>query len=223
MKLPACIFDWDGVVVDSNAMHVKNWDRLAEEEGRPSPQVPNIGKCGLRTEAVLAKLLQWNVSPGDMDRLAFRKEELFRTMVAEEGIDSIRGVIHFLQALRSAGHPVAVGSSAPRLNVDAGIKALAMGDAFNAIVAGEDVAHGKPFPDIFLLAAKKMGVDPAHCVVFEDAPAGIQAAHAAGMRVIGVLSSHTAQELKQADMLIHHFGEMTPERIIQWFPGLSEP
>jgi beta-phosphoglucomutase family hydrolase len=210
------IFDWDGVVVHSNDLHELTWFRLAEEEGKPRPTATNLGNCGMKTDAVLTRLLRWEISPSDMDRLSFRKEELFRKLVAEQGIESISGVTQFLKALKKHRIPHAVGSSAPRLNIDAGMKALKLENNFDAIVAGEDVIHGKPAPDIFLKAAAAMGLKPEQCVVFEDAPAGVEAARAAGMKVIGILSTHEPAALSRATRLARDFTEIELDELLKW-------
>ncbi len=210
------IFDWDGVVVHSNDLHERTWFRLAEEEGRPRPTATNLGNCGMKTEAVLTRLLKWELQPGDLERMAFQKEDLFRRLVAEQGIESIGGVLEFLRLLSARGLPHAVGSSAPRLNIEAGMKALKLEHDFEVVVAGEDVTQGKPAPDIFLKAAEGMGLPPERCVVFEDAPAGLEAAHAAGMKAVGVLSTHTPEALARADRLVRDFTEIQPDELIAW-------
>ncbi|HBA82505.1 MAG TPA: HAD family phosphatase [Verrucomicrobia bacterium] len=216
------IFDWDGVVVHSNDLHERTWFRLAEEEGKPRPTATNLGNCGMKTDAVLTRLLKWEISPSDMDRLSFRKEELFRKLVAEQGIESIVGVMEFLRLLKKRNIPHAVGSSAPRLNIDAGMKALKLENNFQAIVAGEDVIHGKPAPDIFLKAAASMGLKPEQCIVFEDAPAGVEAARAAGMKVVGILSTHEAAALAKATGLARDFTEVQLEELLSWSTGVME-
>lgn len=216
MKTIACIFDWDGVVVDSNDMHVHTWELMARERGMPCPNVDTIGKCGLRTEAVIRELLKWPVSEAEIDALGFHKEELFREMVRREGIKPIAGVLSFIRELKGHGLPRAVGSSAPRLNVDCGMQALKLEGQFDAIITGEDVRRGKPDPEIFLKAAATVSMPPANCVVFEDAPAGVAAARAAGMRVVGILSSHTREDLRNADLLFPSFEPLSVAWLEQW-------
>ena len=210
------IFDWDGVVVHSNDLHELTWFRLAEEAGRPRPTATNLGNCGMKTDAVITQLLKWDAPVEERGRLAFRKEELFRQLVADQGIASIQGVLDFLHELRRRRIPHAVGSSAPRLNIEAGVKALCLEHAFAAIIAGEDVTRGKPAPDIFLKAAAAMGLAPEQCVVFEDAPAGVAAAKAAGMRVVGILSTHEAAALSGADRLAKDFTEIDLDELMAW-------
>jgi HAD superfamily hydrolase (TIGR01509 family) len=213
----AAIFDWDGIVVDSSRLHVLTWGMLATELGRRLPEGLRIGSLGIRAEAVITDLLDWTQDPAEVRRLSFRKEELFRDIVRRDGIDAPPGVIRFLEHLRGLRVPCAVGSSAPRLNIEAGMDALGIRPLFAASVAGDEVARGKPAPDIFLRAAEQLGRAPSECVVFEDAPAGVEAAHAAGMRVVGVLTTNPRESLKQADRVVGSFEEIVEADPASWF------
>lgn len=210
MKNIGAIFDWDGVVVDSARLHVESWRQLASEEGHPTPNVPGLGGLGLKNEVVIGKLLGWTQDPVEIKRLMHRKEILFRERLARGGIDTIPGVVNFLQQLKTAGIPAAVGSSAPRANVVACIESLGLHDLFVASVTAEDVSRGKPDPEVFLKCAAALGLPPSDCVVFEDAPAGVEAARAGGIKVIGVLSTRTLEQLPGAVRYIHSFAEISP-------------
>ena len=201
----AWIFDCDGVVVDSNAMHVETWRQTAAAHGWPMADPEHIGKCGMTTGAVIREVLRWPVDEAEARRLGEEKEERYRQMIREGGIRAIAGVEAFLRRARAEGRRCAMGSSAPRANVEACLDALGLRWAFDCTVSGEDVARGKPEPDIFLKAAAGLGARPEECVVFEDAPAGEQAAHRAGMRAVAVLTSHTAAELAAADCIWRDF------------------
>ena len=210
MKNIGAIFDWDGVVVDSTRLHVESWKQLAIEEGYPVPNVPGLGGLGMKNEKVIAELLQWTQDASQIKRLMYRKEMLFRERIARGGIDAIPGVVHYLHELKEAGIPAAVGSSAPRANVVACVEKLGLHGLFAASVTAEDVSHGKPHPEVFLKCAAALGLPPSDCVVFEDAPAGVAAACAGGIRVIGVLSNRTLEQLPGAARYIHSFAEISP-------------
>lgn len=210
MKNIGAIFDWDGVVVDSTRLHVDSWKQLALEEGYPAPNVPGLGGLGLKNEKVIAELLQWTQDAGQIKRLMYRKEILFRERIARGGIEAIPGVVDYLCQLKVAGIPAAVGSSAPRANVTACIEKLDLHNLFAARITAEDVSQGKPAPEVFLKCAAALGLPPSACVVFEDAPAGVEAALAGGMRVIGVLSNRTRQQLPGAVRYISSFAEISP-------------
>ena len=217
--IPAFLFDLDGVVVDSNARHVDSWREVARRHGFKCRDPEHIGKCGLRTTAVIRDLLRWPVTPEAAARIGFEKEEIYRERIRRDGIRPIPGVVEFLSESRRLGIPCAVGSSAPRENVDVCLRALGLESAFGATVSGADVSRGKPAPDIFLKAAGGIGVAPADCLVFEDAPAGIEAAHAAGMRVWALLTSHAPEELVQADGSAPDFAGLSPRAVqAAWRP-----
>lgn len=220
--IPAFLFDLDGVVVDSNGLHVESWKEVARRHGFACPDPDHIGKCGLRTSAVIRDLLRWPVSADDAARIGFEKEELYREWIRQDGIRPIPGVLKFLAQARRLGIRCAVGSSAPRENVDLCLAALGLREVFAATVSGADVQRGKPAPDIFLKAAEGLGANPRHCLVFEDAPAGIAAAHAAGMRALALLTSHTRDELEAADVLAPDFTGLSPRAVqAAWTPRAS--
>lgn len=210
------IFDWDGVVVDSARLHVLSWDDLARDFGRAIPPEISIGALGLKTEAVITDLLKWTDDHVEVARLTLRKEELFRERAKRDGIDSQPGALDFLRGLKERSVPCAVGSSAPLLNVETGMSVLKTDGIFSAIISGDDVTRGKPAPDIFLKAAARLGLPPEECIVFEDAPAGVEAARAAGMRVVGLLTTHDPHILKKADLLIEDFNEITVQDFVTW-------
>lgn len=221
-SIPAFLFDLDGVVVDSNALHVESWQEVARHRGFACADPEHVGKCGLRTRAVIRDLLRWPVSEAEADRIGREKEELYREWIRRDGIRPIPGVLEFLAEARRRGIPCAVGSSAPRENVEACLKALGIEDAFRATVSGADVARGKPAPDIFLKAAAALGVAPEQCLVFEDAPAGIAAAHAAGMRAWALLTSHARAEVAEADAIANDFTGLSPRAVqAAWTPRAS--
>ena len=211
--ISAFLFDLDGVVVESNALHVESWKEVARRHGFDCPDPDHIGKCGLRTSAVIRDLLRWPVSAEDAARIGFEKEEIYREWIRRDGIPPVPGVLAFLEASRRLGIRCAVGSSAPRENVDLCLRVLGLEAAFAATVSGADVQRGKPAPDIFLKAAKSIGMAPADCLVFEDAPAGIQAAHAAGMKAVALLTSHAREELAAADGFAKDFTELSPDAL----------
>ena len=220
-SIPAFLFDLDGVVVDSNGLHVASWKEVARRYGFACPDPEHIGKCGLRTGAVIRDLLRWPVSAEEADRIGFEKEELYREWIRRDGIRAIPGVLEFLAEAKRLGIPCAVGSSAPRGNVDLCLRALKLEGVFAATVSGADVARGKPAPDIFLKAAEDLGIAPAQGLVFEDAPAGIAAAHAAGMRAYALATSHSREELAGADFIAPDFTGLAPRSVQSTWTALD--
>lgn len=204
-RIHALIFDCDGVVVDSNRLHVETWKETAAAHGYPMADPEHIGKCGLRTIAVIRELLRWPVDEEEAVRLGEEKESRYRDRIRAGGIVPIPGVRETLEKAAAMGIPCALGSSAPPENARLCLESLGLVPFFRAVVTGGDVARGKPHPDIFLAAAEKLGVPPEECLVIEDAPAGVEAAHRAGMRVVALLTSHTPEELAAADAVARDF------------------
>ena len=203
------IFDWDGVVIDSSDAHCQSWDLLAAEDQRPLPVGFFKKSFGMKNQKIIPELLRWATAPAEVQRLGDRKEELYREIIRRDGVRQIPGTRELLERLQAAGVPCAVGSSTPRRNIEQALELIGERQFFQAIVAADDVIHGKPAPDIFLLAAQRLGLPPARCVVFEDAHVGIEAARAGGMKVVGIASSHPADTLQDADRVVQRLDELS--------------
>lgn len=204
----AVLFDWDGIIVDSSSYHEESWERLAEEEGKTLP--PNHFKkgFGMRNQAIIPNLLGWASDPEEIDRLSLRKEELYRVIVQEKGLSPLPGVQNLLSGLHKAGIPCAVASSTPRKNITFALKHMGMKDTFDCIVAGEDVENGKPAPEVFLKAARSLGMPPQQCIVFEDAHVGIEAARKGKFTVVAASTTHPKDTLQDADKVIDCMGDI---------------
>jgi HAD superfamily hydrolase (TIGR01509 family) len=150
-------------------------------------------------------------------RLSLRKEELYRQIVRESGLEPLPGVRMWLGRLAVHGVPCAIGSSTHRENIEVSLDVLGLRDFFRAIISAEDVSHGKPDPEVFLKAAGKLGIEPGLSVVFEDAHVGIEAAHRGGMRVIAVATTNALKELGKADLAVTRLDELEVEKIAEWF------
>ena len=204
------IFDWDGVIVDSSRAHEVAWDLLGQEAGRALPENHFKRSFGRKNDEIIPDILGWKVSPPEVTRLSRRKEELYRQVLREQGVVPLPGVRGFLARLRAAGVPCAVGSSTERLNIDTIMAAIGLGEYFGAIVSADDTTRGKPDPQVFLLAAQRLGVPPASCVVFEDAFAGLEAARVGGMKAIAVATTHPAEKLRgYANRVVSRLDEVT--------------
>jgi len=211
------IFDWDGVVIDSSRHHEESWERLAKEVEKALPAGHFKRGFGIENEFIIPELLDWTRDPEEISRLSLRKEALYRDVVRQRGLLALPGVKVWLQRLADAGIPCVVGSSTHRLNIETSLEIIGLREYFTDIVSSEDVKHGKPAPDVFLKAARKIGREPSRCVVFEDAHVGIEAARKAGMRVVGVATTHPAADLGKADLAVHRLDELTVEQIDGWF------
>lgn len=211
------LFDWDGVIIDSAAQHEESWNRLARREHLTLPDGHFKKGFGMKNEYIIPELLRWTQDPAEIRRLSDLKEALYREIVQEAGIEPLPGVETWLDALLLAGVPCAIGSSTPRLNLTCVLQRLNWESRFVALVSAEDVDRGKPAPDVFLLAAERLGIPATRCVVFEDTPVGIEAGRSAGTRVIGVSTTHPPHHLSQADRVVRRLDDLRLEEISRWF------
>ena len=189
------LFDWDGVIIDSSRHHEESWERLAAEEARPLPPGHFKRSFGMKNETIIPRVLGWDCVPPEVRRLSRRKEELYRDIVRERGVEPLAGGREFLESLRVAAIPCVIASSTQRENIDLSLRTMGLADFFCGIVTAEDVSHGKPHPEPFLLAAARAARPPERCVVFEDALVGIEAGLAAGARVVAVATTNPRWEL----------------------------
>ena len=211
------LFDWDGVIIDSSSHHEESWERLARETGQPLPEGHFKKGFGRKNEFIIPEILGWTRDAAEIERISLRKEELYRTVVADRGLDPLPGVRTWLERLRDAGVPCAIGSSTHRANIDLSVGLIGLAEFFSAIVTAEDVSRGKPDPEVFLTAAARLDRLPERCVVFEDALVGIEAAHAGGMRVVAVATTHPLVQLTAADRAVRRLDELKPSDLAAWF------
>jgi HAD superfamily hydrolase (TIGR01509 family) len=195
------VFDLDGVVVDSEPTHERaNTEWLA---GLGTALAPGLAEAMMgRRVRDLTDVIAWQAGLGPDEAFAGR-EAVFWRMLGEQALPPMPGLHAALARLAGAGLPLAVASSGTRTYVEHVLERLGMAGAFAAVVSGEEVASGKPAPDVYLLAAERLGAEPADCVAVEDAPHGIAAARAAGMRVVAVPHARTeALDLSRADVVV---------------------
>ncbi len=191
------IFDHDGVLVDSLAPHQQAWLELGRKAGLPITAEFIHETFGMTNPMILQRLLGDAYDPVEAARLGLWKEECYRD-AARGAIELMPGVRDLLDALSQAGVALAIGSSGPRLNLELTVECCGLTGRFASIAALEDITHGKPNPEVFLLAASKAGQSPTRAVVFEDATVGVQAAKLAGMYAVGVGTTHPLDSLRDA-------------------------
>jgi len=206
------IFDMDGVLVDSYRAHLASWNVMLAEHGRAVSEAEFAATFGRTSREIIAAIRpDRRLSDGQIAALDARKEEAFREIIARE-FPVMPGAAELLRALDGDGFALAIGSSGPPENVQLVLDRLGLRRLFGAVVTGRDVTRGKPDPQVFLLAAERLGIPPARCVVVEDAPLGIAAAKAAGMASLGVASTgRTRQMLAAADLVVDSLGELSPQ------------
>ncbi len=207
------IFDWDGVIIDSSAQHEQSWELLADEIGKPLPEGHFKRGFGKKNERIIPDL-DWATDANEIHQLGLRKEELYRELVRRDGVTPLPGARELLTTLRDAGIPCVVGSSTHRKNIETICEITGLGAFFAGIVTGEDVSHGKPDPEVFQKGAAIIGVDPASCVVFEDALVGLEAARAGGMKSVGVATTEPVSALEgNCDLAVESLTYLTLDQL----------
>ncbi|MBX5449491.1 HAD family hydrolase [Thermogemmatispora sp.] len=216
--LQAVIWDLDGVIIDSAQAHFQAWQRLAHEEGWTLSEEDFRATFGMRNDRIIPLL--WGEMPPERVRvLSERKEAYFREILRQnpEGL-ALPGALELLAALHEAGIAQALASSTPPENIALISELLGLQRYLQALISGEMVERGKPAPDIFLKAAAALQVPPTACLVIEDAVAGIEAAHAAGMRCLAVATTREPEALHEADLVVRSLTEVNVERLRSLLP-----
>jgi beta-phosphoglucomutase len=204
----AVIWDLDGTLINSVDHHWEAWREVMAEENITLTFEDFVADFGKRNDEILRGRIDAGMSDQEVARIALAKEEKYRHFIRTKGLILLAGAREWLEYLKSYGWRQALGTSAPRGNIDAVFDVLAIKQFFDAVMSSEQVTSGKPAPDVFLAAAAAMQVAPEHCIVVEDAPAGIEAARRAGMKSLGVLTTHG--EL-QADWVFRSLDELPPD------------
>jgi beta-phosphoglucomutase len=197
----------DGVIVDSSDEHRRSWQRLAAEEGVRFTDADFWATFGRSNSAIIPMFWGTMLSPEQIDALADQKEVYFRSLLRER-ITALPGALGLLQAAHEAGLKQSLASSAPMENIKLICELLGLQRWLDAVVSGDRLPYGKPAPDIFLLAAERLSLLPQRCLVIEDAPAGVEAARAAGMRCLAVTTSHQVATLAAADRVVASLEEV---------------
>ncbi len=207
------IFDMDGVLVDSYRAHLESWQRMAAEHGRWVTEDEFARHFGRTSREIIAGWQGGRLcDDAEVARLDERKEALFREILAAH-FPVMPGAAELLEQLHAAGFGIGLGSSGPPENVAAVMRSLGKRHLFGAVITGADVTRGKPDPQVFLMAAERLGIPPVRCAVVEDAPPGIVAAKAAGMVAVGMVSTgRTRAVLAEADVLVDSLTELSPSR-----------
>ena len=212
--MPAAIFDIDGTLVDTYDAHFASWIKVAAFIGHELTEEQFARQFGRVNAPIIRELFEFSGRPEpgveEINVLAERKEADFRSMI-EKAFPEMPGATDLVRSLEKAGWRLAAGTSAPAQNAEMFREQLGCGILFETIVTGDDVTHGKPDPEVFLLAAQRLDVSPDDCIVIEDAPAGVEAAQRAGMASIGFSSKgRTPDELSAADLVIESLSELDP-------------
>ena len=213
----ALIFDMDGTMVDSMPWHAQAWVEYARRRGM-SLDVPDLMRRTTGRTAIecARELMQRDVSEAESADITHEKETIYRELFGA-AFAEVAGFNAFAKAAVARGLKVAIGTAGDRHNIEFVMSRLQMDPLPLAIVGGDEGLSGKPTPAIFLEAARRLGVDPAHCIVFEDAPFGIEAARRGGMRAVAICTTHSAAELAGPHVIAaaRHYDELVHSNFLE--------
>lgn len=212
MNVKACIFDLDGVIVDTAVYHFKSWKRLADELGINFTMHDNErlkGVSRMRSLEIILEIGHVTKTEAEQEELATRKNEWYTEMISKMKPDEVLpGAEDFLRLVKNVGIKTALGSASKNAGII--LEKTGLTPFFDAIIDGNQVTKAKPDPEVFLKGAAAVQVEPANCVVFEDAIAGVEAALAGGMKVVGIGSPEI---LSKADLIVPGLKDMTLEKL----------
>ncbi|SKC00832.1 HAD family hydrolase [Dyadobacter psychrophilus] len=213
----AVIFDMDGVICHTNPYHSMAFrEFFSKRDLSPTDEEFAMHMFGKSNSYILSHFLQRAIEGEELLQMENEKESLFR-QIYEPYIDPIEGIVPFINDLQSNGVKLGVATSAPQANLDLILTKVPIRSHLGSIMASENVKKHKPDPEVYLTSARNLGVEPDQCVVFEDSFSGVSAAINAGMRVVGVLSSHTKEELPPCNLYIENYREMSFQKIKKLF------
>lgn len=195
----------DGTLLDSADYHWLSWRETLAAEGFELTRERFSESFGRRNDATLRAYFGEEFPLSEVERIGAIKEARYRDLVRTHGVKLLPGVGHWLARLKADGWRQALATSASLRNIEAILGGLKIAHFFDATVSAEDVEKGKPDPEVFLVAAARVSARPSRCVVIEDSRAGVEGAHLAGMRVVGVQSSHTSLP---ADILVRSLDQL---------------
>jgi HAD superfamily hydrolase (TIGR01509 family) len=206
------IFDIDGVLLDSYKMHYECWRTIAEKHSIYVSEKEFDSLFGRRGSEIVRQIWGKDLPGEQVVAIHRQKQALYRENL-QRNFPEMDGAIQLIDALAAEGFVLGIGSSAPPENVEMSLNGLGRAKSFKAVVTGSDVTRGKPDPQVFLLAAQRMGLKPADCAVIEDAVAGITAALAGGMTAIALAGTAPAESLTMADLVVTSLRQLTPKQI----------
>jgi len=198
-RVAGVIFDIDGTLLDNMPFHIEAFEAFTAAHGLP-PLTLEMRKWmdGRRNADIFPRLFERTLTEAEIAGLSHEKESAYRRLSAGR-LKPLAGLMRLVDGLDAAAVPIALATSAPRENVEHTLRELDLASRLTVIARSDEVAHGKPEPDVFLEAARKLGVDATDCVAFEDAPMGVVAAVRAGMTTVAITTSYPAETFAATD------------------------
>ena len=211
----AVIFDMDGVICHTNPYHsIAFREFFSSRNLAPTDEEFALHMFGKSNSYILSHFFNRPIQGEELLLLEEEKEGLFRK-IYEPHVEPIAGILAFMNDLHAHGTKIGVATSAPYANLELILSKVNIREKLSSIMASEDVKKHKPDPEVYLTSAKNLNVSPERCVVFEDSFSGITAGLNAGMKVVGVLSSHTREELPPCHLYIEDYTALSYQNIIQ--------
>lgn len=208
------IFDVDGVLVDTGPIHFKSWVKMANEIRKKFTKKFFDLTFGQQSVSITRKLVGSKVEQHLVENWASLKEQYYREMVKDK-LEPLPGVLNLIKDLKDKNFKLAIGSSGPPENVELVLTTLNLTQNFDVIITAVEVEKGKPEPDVFLIAAQQLKLDPKNCIVIEDAPVGIEAAKRADMPVIALRTTHCNVDLFDANLIVNDLRSVNIDDIIR--------
>jgi beta-phosphoglucomutase family hydrolase len=208
------VFDADGVLADTGPIHFESWVKMANEIGIKFTKDYFERTFGEQSVPIVRRLVGSEASQEFVVKWANKKEEYYREMVKDK-LEPLPGVIELIKDLKKNNFKLAVGSSGPPQNVELLLKSLKVKEYFDVVTTAAEVQISKPAPDVFLISAENLNIKPENCLVIEDAPVGITAAKSAGMKCIALSTTHSDDELLDADLVVEDLSNINVKDIIR--------
>lgn len=210
----AILWDMDGVLADTGEAHLEAWQVLYAERGETLTPDEFAATFGMSNGPIIRRWLGEDTPPERIAAIAARKEALYREII-RGSVRILPGVEAWLTDARERGFRQVVASSTEMANIIAVIGELGIGNFFDALISGAFLPRSKPDPAIFLQAAATVGAEPANCMVIEDGIVGVEAAQLGGMRCVAVTTTHPADKLAGADLVVRDLSELPSETMAQ--------
>ncbi len=205
-RAKAVIWDMDGVIIDTGQYHFRAWREIFSRQGIKFSEEDFRHSFGQKNNAIIPYIIP-GVSGEEIEAISVEKEAEFRRRIGGN-LKPLPGAIGLLSALKEKKFKMALASSSTPENIQMIVTGLQIGKYFDVIITDKDVIEGKPDPQVFLLAARRLGVKPEDCIVVEDAVVGVTAAKRAGMHCLAVTTTHPGESLREADIIVDSFEEL---------------